>query len=101
MSESTSQPQKKKLKVENNNSKLIKAQAVTLSGHVGAVNAVVFDDQNNNTVYSGGWDHSIRSWDIEQQVNTVTKVLYNTTIIFIFIKISYLYQIFLYRTVKK
>ncbi|KAI9306896.1 WD40-repeat-containing domain protein [Cunninghamella echinulata] len=74
--ESTSQPQKKKKKTEKDNSKLIKTQAITLNGHVGAVNAVVFDDKDSNTVYSGGWDHSIRSWDIEQQVNTVTKVFH-------------------------
>jgi ribosome biogenesis protein YTM1 len=47
---------------------------VTLNGHVGAVHAVDFDAADGNIVYSGGWDHSIRSWDIEQQVNTTTKV---------------------------
>lgn len=47
---------------------------MTLTGHVGAVNAVDFDTADTNTVYSGGWDHSIRSWDVEQQVNVTTKV---------------------------
>lgn len=52
----------------------IKTQAINLEGHVGGVNAVVFDTLNSNTVYTGGWDHSIRSWDIEQQVNLTTKI---------------------------
>ncbi|CAO3599388.1 unnamed protein product [Absidia cylindrospora] len=63
---------KKKRRTEEK-SRLTKAQSVTLNGHVGAVNAVDFDSVDGNVVYSGGWDHSIRSWDIEQQVNTTTK----------------------------
>ncbi|KAI9313705.1 WD40-repeat-containing domain protein [Dichotomocladium elegans] len=51
----------------------IKKKALTLEGHVGAVNAVTFDKTDSNVVYTGGWDHSIRSWDVEQQVNLVTK----------------------------
>jgi ribosome biogenesis protein YTM1 len=47
---------------------------VTLEGHVGGVNSVVFDKKDSNVVYTGGWDHSIRSWDVEQQVNTTTKI---------------------------
>lgn len=45
-----------------------------MEGHVGAVNAVAYDANDANIVYTGGWDHSIRSWDVEQQVNLVTKV---------------------------
>ncbi|CDH61013.1 wd repeat domain 12 [Lichtheimia corymbifera JMRC:FSU:9682] len=51
----------------------IKSRAITLEGHVGAVNAVAYDANDANIVYTGGWDHSIRSWDVEQQVNLVTK----------------------------
>ncbi|KAI8328578.1 WD40-repeat-containing domain protein [Chlamydoabsidia padenii] len=64
----------KKKKRTEKKAHLTKTQAVTLNGHVGAVNAVDFDSVDTNTVYSGGWDHSIRSWDIEQQVNVTTKV---------------------------
>lgn len=41
---------------------------------MGGVNSVVFDKKDSNVVYTGGWDHSIRSWDVEQQVNTTTKI---------------------------
>ncbi|KAI8079593.1 WD40-repeat-containing domain protein [Gilbertella persicaria] len=56
----------------------LKTQTVDLEGHVGGVNAVVFDGLDANVVYTGGWDHSIRSWDIEQQVNLTTKVSLST-----------------------
>jgi ribosome biogenesis protein len=46
----------------------------TLNGHVGPVTSVIFDNKDSNIVYTGGWDHSIRSWDVEQQVNVTTKV---------------------------
>ncbi|KAI8079998.1 WD40-repeat-containing domain protein [Halteromyces radiatus] len=66
-------PAKKKKRTETKN-RLTKAQSVTLSGHVGPVNAIDYDTADGNVIYSGGWDHSIRSWDVEQQVNTMTKV---------------------------
>lgn len=44
-----------------------------MEGHVGAVNAVTFDTTDSNIVYTGGWDHSIRSWDVEKEANLVTK----------------------------
>ncbi|KAI8059569.1 WD40-repeat-containing domain protein [Gongronella butleri] len=50
-----------------------KTVATALEGHVGAVTSIVYDDVDENMLYSGGWDHSIRSWDIEQQVNITTK----------------------------
>lgn len=28
---------------------------------------------DSNVVYTGGWDHSIRSWDVENETNLVTK----------------------------
>jgi WD40 repeat protein len=38
------------------------------------VSAVVFSPSSADTLYSGGWDHSVRVWDIENHVNVVTKV---------------------------
>ncbi|KAI8366347.1 WD40-repeat-containing domain protein [Choanephora cucurbitarum] len=67
---------KKRKKITTDGRKL-KTQAVTLEGHVGGVNAVVFDSSDSNVVFTGGWDHSIRSWDIEQQVNVTTKVIFS------------------------
>ncbi|KAI8339292.1 WD40-repeat-containing domain protein [Blakeslea trispora] len=64
----------KKRKKTTTDGRKIKTKAVTLEGHVGGVNAVVFDSTDSNVVYTGGWDHSIRSWDVEQQVNLTTKV---------------------------
>ncbi|KAL0075910.1 WD40-repeat-containing domain protein [Phycomyces blakesleeanus] len=65
---------KKRKKTEKKSDRKIKTRAMTLEGHVGSVNSVVFDGNDSNIVYSAGWDHSIRSWDVEQQVNLVTKV---------------------------
>lgn len=64
---------KKRKKSESADGRKIKTKAVSLEGHVGAINAVTFDKLDSNTVYTGGWDHSIRSWDVEQQVNLTTK----------------------------
>lgn len=64
---------KKRKKTEKTDGRKLKTKCITLEGHVGAVNAVTFDRANSNTVYTGGWDHSIRSWDVEQQVNLTTK----------------------------
>ncbi|OAD73638.1 hypothetical protein PHYBLDRAFT_145114 [Phycomyces blakesleeanus NRRL 1555(-)] len=64
---------KKRKKTEKKSDRKIKTRAMTLEGHVGSVNSVVFDGNDSNIVYSAGWDHSIRSWDVEQQVNLVTK----------------------------
>nr|CAG8432992.1 7442_t:CDS:10 [Entrophospora candida] len=44
-----------------------------LNGHVGPISSVVFDSKDTGKLYSGGWDHSIRIWDIESRVNTDTK----------------------------
>lgn len=64
---------KKRKKNSEKSDRKIKTKAVSLEGHVGGVNAVDFDGADANIVYTGGWDHSIRSWDIEQQVNLTTK----------------------------
>lgn len=63
----------KKRKKNNDSGRKLKTRNVSLEGHVGAVNAVTFDNSDSNIVYTGGWDHSIRSWDVEQQVNLTTK----------------------------
>ncbi|KAG2218102.1 hypothetical protein INT45_000025 [Circinella minor] len=63
----------KRRKTEKKSDRKIKTSLSTLEGHVGAVNAISFDDNDSSIVYTGGWDHSIRSWNIEQQVNLVTK----------------------------
>ncbi|CAG8555185.1 7955_t:CDS:2 [Paraglomus occultum] len=50
-----------------------KAEA-TLLGHIGPVQAVVYDDEyGSKRLYSGGWDYSVRMWDIESRVNVDTK----------------------------
>ncbi|KAI9260604.1 WD40-repeat-containing domain protein [Phascolomyces articulosus] len=64
----------KRRKTEKKNDRKLKTNISTLEGHVGAVNAVAFDNGESSVVYSGGWDHSIRSWNVEHQVNLVTKV---------------------------
>lgn len=45
-----------------------------MNGHIGAISSVVFDDKDNNKLYSGGWDHSIRIWDVESRTNVDVKV---------------------------
>ncbi|CAO3703284.1 unnamed protein product [Rhizopus stolonifer] len=65
------QPLKKKKKTTEN--RKIKTRSVELEGHVGGVNTVGFNSLDSNIVYTGGWDHSIRSWDVEQQINLSTK----------------------------
>ncbi|KAI9277603.1 WD40-repeat-containing domain protein [Sporodiniella umbellata] len=70
------QPLKKKKKGSDGDRKT-KARSVDLEGHVGGVNTVDFNAIDSNIVYTGGWDHSIRVWDIEQQVNLSTKVNHN------------------------
>ncbi|KAL7746289.1 ribosome biogenesis protein ytm1 [Sorochytrium milnesiophthora] len=42
----------------------------SLQGHAGAVTAVCFPVSSE--VYTGGWDHSVRCWDVENGVNTTT-----------------------------
>ncbi|GBG61049.1 hypothetical protein CBR_g18642 [Chara braunii] len=39
----------------------------TLAGHTQCVAAVAWSDPQ--TIYSGSWDHSIRSWDVETHTN--------------------------------
>ncbi|GAB5593834.1 ribosome bioproteinsis protein ytm1 [Umbelopsis nana] len=64
---------KKRRKTSGSEAHKVKSYAQTLNGHVGPVTSVTFDLSDSNTVYTGGWDHSIRIWDVEQQVNVTTK----------------------------
>ncbi|ORX81810.1 WD40 repeat-like protein [Basidiobolus meristosporus CBS 931.73] len=45
----------------------------TLDGHVGSVSSIIYNQSNYNQAFSGGWDHSIRIWDLESRVNVNTK----------------------------
>ncbi|CAG8496612.1 12996_t:CDS:2 [Acaulospora colombiana] len=51
----------------------IKKPIATMHGHVGPVSSVIFDTKDHNKMYSGGWDHSLRVWDIESRTNVDTK----------------------------
>lgn len=48
-----------------------KESTLTLEGHVGSVSAIEFSKLpgGNTTLYSGGFDHSVRVWDIESNSN--------------------------------
>ena len=45
-----------------------------MNGHIGSVSSVTFDGKDDNKLYSGGWDHSIRIWDVEARTNIDVKV---------------------------
>ncbi|KAI7823887.1 WD40-repeat-containing domain protein [Gamsiella multidivaricata] len=53
--------------------RILKAPILTLAAHTGPVSAVVFSPTSADTLYSGGWDHSVRVWDVENHVNVTTK----------------------------
>ncbi|KAG0309083.1 WD repeat-containing protein 12 [Dissophora globulifera] len=53
--------------------RILKAPILTLSAHTGSVSAVVYNPTAADTLYSGGWDHSVRVWDVENHVNVTTK----------------------------
>ncbi|RUO95739.1 WD40-repeat-containing domain protein, partial [Jimgerdemannia flammicorona] len=67
----------KRRKTHKTDDRKSKSAASTLEGHVGPVSSVVFDSQDANALYSAGWDHSVRIWDVEQRVNVSTKVMTN------------------------
>ncbi|KAL1914936.1 uncharacterized protein VTP21DRAFT_7852 [Calcarisporiella thermophila] len=62
----------KKRKTKNSDNVLVKAPVTTLDAHVGPVSCVAFDPKDENILYSGGWDHSIRVWDIHKRTNLTT-----------------------------
>ncbi|KAJ2225602.1 ribosome biogenesis protein ytm1 [Coemansia sp. RSA 1722] len=51
---------------------MTKAAVGTLTGHVGAATSVVFNKDQESQVFSGGWDHSVRTWDVAAGVNLST-----------------------------
>ncbi|CAI2180685.1 16987_t:CDS:10 [Funneliformis geosporum] len=63
----------KRRKVNKKEKIRTKYPIATMNGHVGAVSSVTFDHDDNNKLYSGGWDHTIRIWDVEARTNIDTK----------------------------
>ncbi|KAJ2450854.1 ribosome biogenesis protein ytm1 [Coemansia sp. RSA 2336] len=68
--QSVAPPEKKR----KGTSTITKAAVGTLSGHVGAVTSVCFDTDRESHIYSGGWDHSVRTWDVAMGVNVATNL---------------------------
>ncbi|KAJ3036804.1 hypothetical protein HDV00_002357 [Rhizophlyctis rosea] len=52
----------------------VKRAVSVLDAHVGAVSSIVFDQGSAfaGKVYSGGYDHSVRVWDMDSGANTST-----------------------------
>ncbi|KAJ1665719.1 ribosome biogenesis protein ytm1 [Coemansia sp. RSA 1813] len=67
------EPSSKKQKKANVNIKT-KAAIGTLSGHVGPVTGVCFNGDQESQIFSGGWDHSMRTWDVASGVNLTTSL---------------------------
>ncbi|CAG8639628.1 4962_t:CDS:10 [Funneliformis caledonium] len=67
------QSSSKRRKVNKKEKIRTKYPIATMNGHVGAVSSVTFDHKDNNKLYSGGWDHTIRIWDVEARTNIDTK----------------------------
>ncbi|KAJ1892728.1 ribosome biogenesis protein ytm1 [Kickxella alabastrina] len=53
---------------------MTKAAIGTLTGHVGAVTSVCFNKDQESQIFSGGWDHSVRTWDVASGVNMATNL---------------------------
>ncbi|KAJ2448410.1 ribosome biogenesis protein ytm1 [Coemansia sp. RSA 2424] len=53
---------------------MTKAAIGTLTGHVGPVTSVCFNADQESQVFSGGWDHSVRTWDVASGVNVATSL---------------------------
>ncbi|RIA97072.1 ribosome biogenesis protein WDR12 [Glomus cerebriforme] len=67
------QASSKRRKVNKKENILTKYPITTMNGHIGSVSSVIFDDKDSNKLYSGGWDHSIRIWDVESRTNVDVK----------------------------
>lgn len=67
-------PAAKKRRAASGPVTLTKASIGTLRGHVGAVTSVGFNGNNEAHVFSGGWDHSVRTWDVAAGVNVATRL---------------------------
>ncbi|ORX71182.1 WD40 repeat-like protein [Linderina pennispora] len=68
------QPQAKKRKGSRMGEVVTKAAIGTLAGHVGGVTCVCFNKDQESQVFSGGWDHSVRAWDVASGVNLSTNL---------------------------
>ncbi|CAG8490689.1 11502_t:CDS:2 [Ambispora gerdemannii] len=64
---------RRKISKKKTNSIIAKKSIGILMGHVGPVSSVFFDTKDSAKLYSGGWDYSIRTWDIESRTNVDTK----------------------------
>ncbi|KAJ2493275.1 ribosome biogenesis protein ytm1 [Coemansia sp. RSA 2050] len=53
---------------------MTKAAIGTLNGHVGPVTSVCFNADQESQIFSGGWDHSVRTWDVASGVNVMTNL---------------------------
>ncbi|CAG8756214.1 2468_t:CDS:2, partial [Cetraspora pellucida] len=51
-----------------------------MRGHIGPISSVEFDKKDSNKLYSGGWDHSVRVWDVETRTNVDTKICDKTVL---------------------
>ncbi|KAJ3097457.1 WD repeat-containing protein 12 [Phlyctochytrium planicorne] len=54
----------------NNKSVPVKKPIMTLNGHSGGVSSVLFSRHDENELFSGSWDHSLRIWDVIANKNT-------------------------------
>ncbi|KAJ3323954.1 hypothetical protein HDV06_000930 [Boothiomyces sp. JEL0866] len=63
---------KKSKKKQKTNFQTIKSHKACLEGHSGAVSCIKFDAHDANILYSGSWDHSVRVWDLQEELNTTT-----------------------------
>ncbi|KAK4052246.1 ribosome biogenesis protein ytm1 [Microbotryomycetes sp. JL221] len=67
------QGRKKKRRKQQTTEIKSKSAVNVLRGHQGKISSAIFDSASNNTVYSTGWDHTVRSWDLETGVETASK----------------------------
>ncbi|KAJ1915973.1 ribosome biogenesis protein ytm1 [Mycoemilia scoparia] len=66
-------PKSKKAKHASQVELITKAALSTCTGHVGGVTSTLFDRSDDKKAFSCGWDHSIRTWDMETCTNVSTK----------------------------
>lgn len=49
----------------------VKQARLTMAGHVGTVSSIVYNSELKH-LYSGGYDHSVRTWDLDSASNIST-----------------------------